>query len=118
MTFDALPAASTFPDTPLGMTAELQLAGTWTDITTYLPKSSLVISRGSPDESATITPSGLPLVLNNRGGTFVPSNPLGPFYGLLGLNTPLRVSIPEGASYLRSEVDQVSYAAAPDTAGI
>ena len=118
--FDALPAPPTFPRTPLDVRTELLLAGTWTDITSYVVQgtSDIPVTRGHPDESTTTTPSGTQLTLNNRDGRFTGTNPVGPYYGQLVRNTPLRMSIPEGASYMRSEVDQASYAQCPDAAGI
>lgn len=118
--FDSLPS-TTFPATPLGGRVELLLGGVWTDVTSYLvqPLDSVVpITRGHPDESTTTAPSGVPLTLFNGDGRFSGKNPTGPYYGQLARNTPLRFSIPEGASYLRSEVDQASYVQCPDTAGI
>jgi hypothetical protein len=118
--FDALPEVPTFPSTTLDQRVELLLGGTWTDITSYVdPKTaSIPVTRGHPDESTTTTPSGTQLTLNNRDARFTGTNPTGPYYGNLVRNVPLRVSIPEGASYMRSEVDQASYAQCPDAAGI
>jgi hypothetical protein len=108
-----------FPNTWLDVRAELSL-GTWTDITPYLflRAGEVAITRGHPDETTTTNPSATKLRLDNTAGRFNEYNPAGPYYGLIGRNTPLRISVPEGASYLRSETDQASYASCPDTAGV
>src|ERR1035437_7700819 len=117
--FDTLPAAPTYPLPLLDTRVELNLGGTWTNITSYVyERDPVTITRGHPDESTTTAPSSAKLTLNNRDGRFSDLNPVGPYYGLIGQNTPLRISVPEGASYLRSETDQASYAECPDTAGI
>lgn len=40
-------------------------------------------------------PTKCTLTLNNRHGKYSPRNPYSPYYGVLGRNTPLRVTIPE-----------------------
>ena len=111
-----------FPATPLDLRVELLLGSTWTDITAgnyvYQRSGPAVVIRGRPDESSQASPSSGALELNNRDSRFSPRNATGPFYGLIGRNTPLRISVPEGASYLRSDADQASYASAPDSAGL
>jgi hypothetical protein len=112
----------TFPTGFTDLRAELLLAGAtaWTDITgapvTF--EGGVVIGRGHPDESTTTTFSSASLTADNRGGPFSQYNPTGQYYGLIGRNTPLRLSTPEGASYLRLEGDQASYASCPDSAGV
>jgi hypothetical protein len=110
----------TFPATPLDLRTELLLGGTWTDVTAYVDHgtSHLTITRGHPDESTTTAPSGTQVTLFNGDARFSARNPTGPYYGLLGRNVPMRVSVPEGASYLRSDLDQSSYASTPDSAGL
>ena len=83
-----------FPQTPLGALVELQLGGTWTDITTKVyVRSPIKIKRGRSSEANNVEPSTCDLVLDNRDGRFSPRNPTGPYYGLIGRNTPLRVSV-------------------------
>src|SRR5258707_31747 len=112
------------PSTILDLRAEALLGSLgWTDISTfvYLNRNvaGAVVTRGHPDESTGTNPSSLTLTLDNRDGRFSSKNPAGPYYGNLVRNTQVRVSVPEGASYLRSEGnDQGSYAYCPDTAGI
>lgn len=124
--FDTLPT-TTFPDTALDGRVELLLGGTWTDITAYVigPLDNAVpVTSGHPDESTTTTPSGIPLTLDNGAragdpaGRFTALNPTGPYYGQLVRNVPLRFSLPEGASYFRTETDNSSYAQCPDSSGV
>jgi hypothetical protein len=112
-----------FPATILDLRAEL-LPGSlgWTDISTYVfqgrQAAGAVISRGRPDESVTANPSSLSLVIANADGRFSSKNPAGPYYGNLVRNTQVRVSVPEGASYLRCALDQSGLSSAPDSAGL
>jgi len=105
----------TFPQSFLDTRIELLLAGVWTDVTTYVkPTDPVQITRGHPDEANGINPTVCSLTLNNRSGRFSPRNPLGPYFGNLGRNTQMRLSVPENGTYLRMEGDNVSYASCPD----
>lgn len=112
-----------FPATPLDLRAELDLAGTWTAVTSYVYQRDgmsppVVISRGRPDEASSVNPSSCTFQVNNRDGRFSPANPLGAYYGQIGRNTPVRFSVPAQVNYMRLEADSVSYASAPDSAGL
>lgn len=86
-----------FPDDPLDLKVQLQLAGTWTDVSQWVSDSDLVaIARGRADEAATSDPATCRLTLENRDGRFAPRNPQSPYYGQLTRNTPLRVLVDEG----------------------
>jgi hypothetical protein len=111
----------TFPQSLLDTRVELLLAGVWTNITGYVydrDGSGIQITRGHPDEAGSINPTTCSLTLNGKGGRFAPRNAAGPYYGSLTRNTQLRVSVPEGGTYLRMEGDGVSYASCPDAAGL
>lgn len=84
-----------------GAMVELQLAGTWTDVTprAYL-RAPIRITRGRQDEGARVDPGSCTITLNNKGGYFSPRNPLSPLYGLIGRNTPVRVSTVAGSPWL------------------
>jgi hypothetical protein len=79
--------------------AEIYLGGLgWVDISPYIyyrdGSTKVSISRGRPDESAGSLPppQSCSFQLNNRGAhQFSPRNPTGPYYGLIGRNTPIRV---------------------------
>ena len=114
---------TTFPQVPLGVKVELDLAGTWTDVTTYCLQREgtsppIQITRGRPDESAQVNPSAATLQLNNRDGRFTVLNPTGPYYGQLSRNTPVRISVPASGVYLRLEQDTASNAACADASAL
>lgn len=100
------PTPVPFPQAVLDVEAELMVGG-WQDITPFVYQrdgsEKISITRGRPDESTQATPSSSSFQLNNRGGRFSTRNPLGPYYGQLGRNTPIRFSVPEGGTYLRME---------------
>lgn len=90
-----------FPQTALPITAELYLNGAWTDITTDVySRDPIRITRGRADEARQVDAGRCTLTLDNRAGKYSPRNPTGLYYGQLGRNTPIRVSVNAGASYL------------------
>lgn len=109
-----------WPLSPLDVEVGMDLGnGGWTDITPYVyqrdgSSAPIAITRGRPDEATQANPSAMTCELNNRDGRFTVRNPAGAYYGLLSRNTPIRVSVPAQASYLRSETDQLSSAWCPD----
>lgn len=79
---------------PPDIHTEIYLSGEWVDITPDLRVSDgVTITRGRADEAATADPSTCQLTINNRHGRYSPHNPLSPYYGQLGQNTPLRVRL-------------------------
>lgn len=84
---------------PTGLvTVELFLGG-WVDISAlgYVRYASGVqITRGQQNETSAPQPGSCSMTLDNTGGRFSPRNPLGPWYGLIGRNTPIRVSVQSG----------------------
>lgn len=77
---------------------ELWVDGAWVDITSYVltrdGSGKVAITRGQRDEASETEFSSCRFDLNNRDGRFSPRNPTSPYYGLLGRNQPLRVSVP------------------------
>jgi Putative Ig domain len=117
------PAPATFPDAPLDLECQIQLDGTWTDITEYIynrqePTPPVTITSGRPDESTQANPSSAQMLINNRAGQFSPRNPLGPYYGPLWRNTPIRLSVPDSGTYLRFDDDAISYCSTPDSSAL
>ncbi|MEW2177138.1 hypothetical protein AB0890_12515 [Streptomyces sp. NPDC005406] len=108
-----------FPTTPLDVRTEIQVSGAWVDITadTYT-RDPITISRGTADEATSGEHSKCSLTLNNRGGKYSPRNPLSPYYGLIGRNTPLRVSVPGTESYLALDGTTSGVATTPDAAAL
>ncbi len=107
-----------FPATPLPTTIELQLAGTWVDITSYVyTRDPIRISRGRADESSRAEPSKCAFTVNNFDGRFSPRKATGPYYGTIGRNTPVRVSVTQGLTRLVTPAvaDKIS---TPDSANL
>lgn len=87
----------TFPDTPLGLTVELLLSGTWTAITSLVRgKDRLVVGRGRSSEGTQVDPSKGKLTVDNRDGNLSPRNPTGTYYGKIGRNTRMRARLDSG----------------------
>lgn len=116
-----------FPEDPLDLHVELNLDGTWTDITSFVQRREELInlSRGQSEEIAQPEPSRCRFAVNNRDGRFSPRNPLSPWYGLLGRNTPVRVYVRHGGNVLlspgvhnRDEIDTPDSAALSITGDI
>lgn len=89
-----------FPNTVLGIKVELAVSNVWTNITQYVYKESVKISRGSADEATRTAPSSARFLLNNRDGRFSPRNPNSPYYGGFNRNSDLLISVSDGPSYL------------------
>lgn len=86
----------TFPAQAMQILVELQVGedAAWVDVTEDLRMSSGVnITRGRQDEASEVNPGQCVMVLNNRHGKYSEFNPLGPYYGRLTRNTPIRVSV-------------------------
>ncbi|MEU0761576.1 hypothetical protein ABZ351_18115 [Streptomyces microflavus] len=98
---------------------ELQIGGVWTDVTNDVrERAPMTITRGAADESAALEHSTCEFELNNRHGRYSPRNPKGPYFGLIGRNTPVRVSVPDTESYLQLDGSVTSYARTPDTGAL
>jgi hypothetical protein len=84
------------PPNPLGFKAELNLAGTWTDITVFVQRRAdvAITGMGRADESNGISPCQLTLTLRNDG-RFTPKNASAPAPYLNNIlrNTQIRVSV-------------------------
>lgn len=82
------------PTFPPMLTTEILLDDEWVDISgDVYTREPVHITRGRADEAAQADPSGMSLVLNNRHGRYSPHNPMSPYYGSLGRNTPIRVRV-------------------------
>jgi hypothetical protein len=86
---------SAFPANPLGITVEVLLNGTWTNISQFVyQRSDIHIgSRGRPNETSGISPSDCTMTLNNRNGNFSPKNSGGLFYPYITRNVQVRISV-------------------------
>lgn len=89
--------------------AELFYSGAWHDIVStddVLSRDPIAITRGRPDESSRIPPSTLGMSVDNRDGLYSPRNPSSALYGLIGRNTPIRVSL-RGYDIIADSFDRV-----------
>lgn len=89
-----------FPATPRVLLGEIQVGGTdWANITDDIlsNRAAVTMTRGQPAEASQSVPAMVNLLLKNPGGRYSPSNPLSPYFGKIGRNTPLRISYGRGA---------------------
>ncbi|TDD88351.1 hypothetical protein [Actinomadura rubrisoli] len=112
-----------FPDEALDVWVELKLGDQWVNIKTdghVYTRDPITITRGRGDEGSRTDPSTCTLTINNRDGRYSPRNPLGPYYGRIGRNTPIRVSVPTGGAPALTVPDGAigSYASTPDAAAL
>lgn len=82
--------------TPFDPLVELFLNNGWRDISAlgdvrYQGSRGIRITNGLQDEASQIN-STCTLTLDNRSGAYSPRNPMGPWFGYLKRNTPIRVS--------------------------
>ncbi|MGW5352199.1 hypothetical protein ACWERV_17020 [Streptomyces sp. NPDC004031] len=108
-----------FPDdADTGLRAEI-LAGAWTDITSdTMIGQTITITRGRSDYTTQADPTRVDLKLRNPDGRYVPQNPMGPYYGLIGRNTPLRISVPGDEVYLDLDGSTTRIATTPSVTAL
>ncbi|MFD5901714.1 hypothetical protein ACFWHG_09445 [Streptomyces microflavus] len=105
-----------FPEQPLGLRGELMLGGSWVDVTPHIySRDPIRIVHGTANEGAQPDPASCSLLLNNRNGTYSPRNALGPHFGKLLRNVPIRITVPAGESWLRLDG---GYASTPHSAAL
>ncbi|WP_225811343.1 hypothetical protein [Streptomyces spinosus] len=79
---------------------EMLVSGAWVDITGYAlvrdDSGNIQITSGIRDEGSQTEAGTCALELDNRDGRFSPRNPSGAYYGTIGRNTPIRISVPDG----------------------
>lgn len=91
-TTDMGSAAMAWPNTILPLYVEMNIGGTWTDITADVRQSDgIQITRGAANEAGTLEPGRAVIKLENINGKYSPRNVASPYYGLLGRNTPVRI---------------------------
>lgn len=101
----------TFPQTDLPLHVEIQVGSTWTELAStgrrhIRSESGVAIQRGQTSEGGSTEVSQCSFVIDNRTGRYSPRNPAGPDYGLIGRNTPVRVSVDAQTSAL--SIDQAT----------
>ncbi|MFD4660841.1 hypothetical protein ACFWP2_35090 [Kitasatospora sp. NPDC058444] len=108
-----------FPTSPLGVRVDLQIDGTWTDITADVRLGDRIhIERGRHDEASRCDPAKCTMTLNNPSGKYSPRNAASPLYGRIGRNTPLRVRAPGPLRYLDITGAPGGRATTPDAAAL
>ncbi|WHX19835.1 hypothetical protein QFW82_23690 [Streptomyces malaysiensis subsp. malaysiensis] len=104
---------------PIPFRYELQVGGTWTDITTDVYDRDPVSSRrGQEDGGARADPARCGLTLRNRDGKYSPRNPMSPYYGLIGRNTRFRELLEEAAPRLVLDGSASGAVSTPDAAAL
>ena len=84
---------------PLGITVELLINGTWTDVSAYLlQRDNIQIAGGRTARSDTAQPAQVTLTFKNGDGRFSPNNASGPYFPYLKRNVQLRVSVSDTSS--------------------
>lgn len=90
-----------FPQTPLDIRTELLIEDQWVDVSgDVYNRDPVQITYGRPDEAEAADPLSATFTLNNREGKYSPRNPRSPYYGKIGRNTPVRISVAGGEPYL------------------
>ncbi|MFI6530520.1 hypothetical protein [Streptomyces uncialis] len=93
-------AASGEQSTGQPVQVELFVDGVWVDITSHVLTRDggdrISITRGRRAEGSTADQGTCNFQLNNRDGRYTPRNPRSPYYGVLGKNQAIRVSVPDG----------------------
>lgn len=85
---------------PITVKVELFYSGVWNDISSSTRANDHIqITRGRQDQGNSSDAATCTLKINNRNGQFTPGNAAGALYGLIGRNTPLRITAtPVGGS--------------------
>lgn len=91
---------------------ELWINGEWVDVTSYVmvrdDGGRIQLTKGIRSEGGQTDHASASVQLRNTDGRWSPRNPVGPYFGLIGRNQPMRISVPDGnggKSYrLRPEV--------------
>lgn len=111
----------TFPQTVLPLKLELFVNNAWTDVSSKVyQRNAISIMRGLRSEGSTADVSTCAWTFNNRSGNFYPYNPNGAYFGTIGRNTPMRLSLPPITPYmpLFYSTTLSQQATAPDNARI
>lgn len=83
-----------FPSNTLGITLDVLVNGTWTDISDRVyQRDDIVISLDRPNETSQIQSGSITLTLNNYDGSFSPLNSSGLFYPFLVSNMQIRLQV-------------------------
>lgn len=108
-----------FPETPLDLRVEIRAGTVWTDITADVKTADPIThARGIRNSGTSAEPATCPLKIDNKDGRYSPRNPVSPYFGLIGRNTPVRVWLPDGPHFLDLDGTPGAYASTPDDAAL
>ncbi|NUO43725.1 MAG: hypothetical protein HOV82_17015 [Streptomyces sp.] len=109
-----------FPQDRLELKVHVSLDGaTWTDISSDVRYEQKVrITRGRSDWGQQVDFGRCSFALSNTDGKYSPRNPESPYYGQIGRNTPVRVSVNTGSVALDLPGGSGDYASTPDAAAL
>ncbi|GAA3956631.1 hypothetical protein GCM10022384_07210 [Streptomyces marokkonensis] len=106
-----------FPEDPLGLLAEILVDGQWEKLPLYT-RDPITHQRGIRNQGRTADPAAVPMTINNKNGKYSPRNPMSPYYGKIGRNTPVRLSLPGGTPRMLLPHGGAGRAWTPDTAAL
>ena len=88
-----------FPDEPLDLRPELRVGQIdWVSVKgDAFTRDPITVTRGRADESSRPSASSCSMTLDNTTAKYSPRNPESPYYGGIGRNTPMRLSLPVDA---------------------
>lgn len=81
---------------------EIFYSSAWHDVSTSVRNQiEIVIDRGvdNPGDGVEVSKSNLSLTFDGRSGDLNPRNPVGALFGLIGQNTPIRVTLDSSTRY-------------------
>jgi hypothetical protein len=105
--------------TTTGPRVEIYVDESWIDISEDVRYASrITISGGRSDESSQLQRGTCKFTLNNRDGRYSPRNPVSPYYGKIGRNTAVRMSVDqEGTTRYRFHGEIVAWPSQWDNSG-
>jgi hypothetical protein len=83
-----------FPQDVLDFDYELFVNNKWLSVTPDVSdQSAVTFTRGRQDSAGRAEPCNVRFTLYNDTGIYSPPNPIGPYFGSLDVNTPLRITL-------------------------
>ncbi|MCI3240300.1 hypothetical protein [Streptomyces spinosisporus] len=108
-----------FPQEPLGLRGRLRLGSDLQDITADLyTRDAITHKRGRAYRANAADPASCSATIKNRDGRYSERNPEGPYYGLIGRNTPFQFDLPGGPDVYLALKGGTDRATTPDAAAL
>lgn len=101
---------------PPPLTAEILVDDVWQPVSARAT-TAVTVARGASSEGSQAEPGRCGLVIDNRDRSKSPRNPNSPLFGKIGRNTPFRLAVHAGASYLWVPTN-TDRASTPDNAAL